>query len=725
MKHNILVSSTIAKNGRKRARHPIDFAHNLEECEHFHIGPCGPNKTIVDSGPIPEPGRAGPAGNTDAEEVCLSRRLNISSHRNSALIRREEDSRERRLCARNGRKKEGTPFPPLDDPAAGVQVLCGYRHCCLTISNIFSISFLGNIFCQSDGEQTSHLPTQSPVVHMEVQQKMNSGEVNYCQTSEVRTSQQVNAQQGDSLSSMLNGPEEQVPQKLNWKVAEIPQHMDSSKHQETGSVDAKVESYDDTMFSVTQDSGLKNLSEESNRLPDNASASPVYASNFIESAQDIETAAQNAVLREQEVATRNVISNQREANVATRPPDDDTDIFKERRDPNALKEHLLRMASEHRAEMALKRGKASSPENGNLEIGNGYGVPGGGAYAVAPRPDVTMPRRVGNEELSAAKELPEYLEQKLKARGILKDNKADKDPVAAVNKLDIQSAQISWSGRLPSGWIEARDPATDAPYYYNQSTGKSQWEIPQQTSSAGHSPSSFSLPENWIEAFDEATGHKYYYNTATHVSQWERPSSSEPVASQHDTSSVSQSAANKNCDDQSSHLTRCMECGGWGLGLVQSWGYCNHCTRVLNLPQSQYISSISYNYKQISINAKGEDTERKSSKDRSGWRPPIGKKNKKDSRKRAYSEDDELDPMDPSSYSDAPRGGWVVGLKGVQPRAADTTATGPLFQQRPYPSPGAVLRKNAEIASQSKKPNSRYAPITKKGDGSDGLGDAD
>lgn len=50
---------------------------------------------------------------------------------------------------------------------------------------------------------------------------------------------------------------------------------------------------------------------------------------------------------------------------------------------------------------------------------------------------------------------------------------------------------------------------------------------------------------------------------------------------------------------------------------------------------------------------------------------------------------------------------------------------GPLFQQRPYPSPGAVLRKNAEIASQSKKPNSRYAPITKRGDGSDGLGDAD
>ncbi len=48
-----------------------------------------------------------------------------------------------------------------------------------------------------------------------------------------------------------------------------------------------------------------------------------------------------------------------------------------------------------------------------------------------------------------------------------------------------------------------------------------------------------------------------------------------------------------------------------------------------------------------------------------------------------------------SSYSDAPQGGWSSGLAGAQPRAADTTATGPLFQQRPYPSPGAVLRANA------------------------------
>lgn len=45
---------------------------------------------------------------------------------------------------------------------------------------------------------------------------------------------------------------------------------------------------------------------------------------------------------------------------------------------------------------------------------------------------------------------------------------------------------------------------------------------------------------------------------------------------------------------------------------------------------------------------------------RSSSKPPLGKPNRKDHRKRNRPEDDELDPMDPSSYSDAPRGGWYM-----------------------------------------------------------------
>merc|ERR1719376_706757 len=58
---------------------------------------------------------------------------------------------------------------------------------------------------------------------------------------------------------------------------------------------------------------------------------------------------------------------------------------------------------------------------------------------------------------------------------------------------------------------------------------------------------------------------------------------------------------------------------------------------------------------------------------------------------------DALDPMDPASYGDCPRGGWSAGMPDQTDAktGVDSTVSGPLFQQRPYPSPGAVLRKNA------------------------------
>ncbi|XP_050885627.1 uncharacterized protein LOC127091118 isoform X1 [Lathyrus oleraceus] len=439
---------------------------------------------------------------------------------------------------------------------------------------------------------------------------------------------------------------------------------------------------------------------------------------------NIDAAAQDAVLREQELATQNIIRTQREVTTTTSPSKDNFDIFSVRHHPNALKEHLLNMATEHRSEITLKRGKPALPQV-NTEIGNGYGVPGGGAYNDIPKlntdpdnsafslPESKLDRY--SEQTSAGKELPEFLKQKLRARGILKDDIHTKD-------IKGTSAELRGNENLPSGWfvmkVEAKDPGSGAFYYYNESTGKSQWAKPCEASLTEQSTPSLNLPENWVEALDETSGHKYYYNTKTHVSQWKHPNSAQEIVSDKLALSVG------HVDDQSSNLKRCMGCGGWGVGLVQAWGSCDHCTSVFNLPQCQYLSS-SLNNQQCSAAHPTESSDKTATKQRASWKPPFDKGNKKMSKKRAHEEDDELDPMDPSSYSDAPRGGWVVGLKGVQPRAADTTATGPLFQQRPYPSPGAVLRKNAEIASQKKKPNSNFIAISKRGDGSDGLGDAD
>lgn len=456
-----------------------------------------------------------------------------------------------------------------------------------------------------------------------------------------------------------------------------------------------------------------------------------------ESFNDIEAAAQTAMLREQEIATQMIIQSQRESNNASEHLADNKDILSGRHDPNALKEHLLKMTTLHRTEMAVKRGKPTSVEEGNLEIGNGYGVPGGGAYYGAPvlseKKDLEgMKTSQKNAELneesgemSASKDLPEYLKKKLRARGILKDNQNAGNHLELENRLEAQSTQVTTPGNLPPGWIEARDPENGAVFYHHASSGKSQWEKPTEVAPT---TTVFATPpplEDWIEAFDESTGQKYYYNRKTNVSQWEPPGAQQQVTAQHYETIVSPSVINVNLEDKSSTFPRCMGCGGWGLGLVQSWGYCDHCTRLQNLPQNQYLSASAEIHKHATGSGNQEDSEKTPSKQRSDTKPPPWKGYKKDNKKRAFSEDDELDPMDPSSYSDAPRGGWVVGLKGVQPRAADTTATGPLFQQRPYPSPGAVLRKNAEIASQKKKHNSNYAPISKRGDGSDGLGDAD
>uniref|UniRef100_A0ACD5XF20 Uncharacterized protein n=1 Tax=Avena sativa TaxID=4498 RepID=A0ACD5XF20_AVESA len=455
--------------------------------------------------------------------------------------------------------------------------------------------------------------------------------------------------------------------------------------------------------------------------------------NYNGTAANIESAVQEAVLHEQDIETQQVIQNQRHAKATSEPAEYGDDILSSRRDPNALKEHLLKMTVDHRAEMANKRGKSLHADNGNVEIGNGYGVPGGGAYYAGNLSSAQMNKPKDDaDKAKGADDLPEFLKQRLKARGILKDKAANTDKQNA----DSQEGHSKSSQELPLGWVEAKDPTTGASYFYNQSTGVTQWDRPGGAVNTVQHQAAPSLPENWEEALDKSTGQKYYYNTKTQATQWEPPISVNPgvvpqassdVANPGVVTQVSTDVAvqptTQNADIWNSHMQRCSGCGGWGVGLVQPWGYCNHCTRVQNLPFQQYPS-----YSNSIVHSGGASAPKSqgnvAAKDRSNSKPPSGKANKKDNRKRKGPEDDDLDPMDPSSYSDAPRGGWVVGLKGVQPRAADTTASGPLFQQRPYPSPGAVLRKNAEAASSGKK-RGGMAAISKRGDGSDGLGEAD
>ncbi|KAF3340053.1 protein binding protein isoform X1 [Carex littledalei] len=455
-------------------------------------------------------------------------------------------------------------------------------------------------------------------------------------------------------------------------------------------------------------SGIQNQ-----QLPASSEASSYMSVGAVE---NIDSAVQHAVLHEQEIETQRAIQSQRQEKEIGRPVEESGDVLSGQYNPNELKEHLLKITADHRAEVANKRGKLNHSDYGNVEIGNGYGVPGGGAYN-----SISSSLQSGKPEAktggaNAAKEIPEFLKQKLKARGIIKDQTSKE----AHEKRESSSEARAGPGNrdLPPGWIEARDPSNGAVFYHNQSTGASQWDPP--TSSVQNKNESVPpLPADWVETSDVSTGRKYYYNTRTRVSQWEHPISTFQSSSTHAGSGIMGTG-----DSLQVQMPRCLGCGGWGLGLVQSSGYCNHCTRVNSLPFQQHQSFGQQNQDQAVKVGPTKGQGNMIAQSRPSSKPPLGRGQKK----RAYEEDDELDPMDPSSYSDAPRGGWGVGLKGVQPRAADTTASGPLFQQRPYPSPGAVLRRNAEIASQSKNhkgSRGNMAPISKRGDGSDGLGEAD
>ncbi|KII68084.1 Polyglutamine-binding protein 1 [Thelohanellus kitauei] len=86
----------------------------------------------------------------------------------------------------------------------------------------------------------------------------------------------------------------------------------------------------------------------------------------------------------------------------------------------------------------------------------------------------------------------------------------------------------------------------------------------------------------------------------------------------------------------------------------------------------------------------GSNAQQQNEPDRS-----IQRKSKMREHSRKQMESNDLDPMDPASYSDVPRGTWSSGLfnEDEADTGVDTTASGSLFQQRPYPPPSAIVRK--------------------------------
>lgn len=145
----------------------------------------------------------------------------------------------------------------------------------------------------------------------------------------------------------------------------------------------------------------------------------------------------------------------------------------------------------------------------------------------------------------------------------------------------------------------------------------------------------YPLPSNWKEVYDPGTGRHYFWEMSSDMVSWLPPA--------HPKAAISESAATVREDR---HL--------------------------------------------VATDADGSDRDSDSSNEEEEEILPRGKEEKKVERDRKHNngrvktKPNDLDPMDPAAYSEAPRGKWSDGLdRGIEAKTGvDVTASGPLYQMR-------------------------------------------
>ncbi|XP_069691627.1 polyglutamine-binding protein 1 [Periplaneta americana] len=179
----------------------------------------------------------------------------------------------------------------------------------------------------------------------------------------------------------------------------------------------------------------------------------------------------------------------------------------------------------------------------------------------------------------------------------------------------------------------------------------------------------YPLPENWVEVYDPGTGRYYYWHTESDAVSWMSP--------RHPRAVISESAA---------HIREEMQ-----MAEVDD--------------EEEDEDEEDGKDSDMDDDGEGSDEDVREEKRREEQERRREARERYRAKGRTKVRDNDIDPMDPAAYSDTPRGTWSTGLgkKNEAKTGADTTAAGPLYQMRPYPSPGAVLRANAMSKSHSEK----------------------
>ena len=237
---------------------------------------------------------------------------------------------------------------------------------------------------------------------------------------------------------------------------------------------------------------------------------------------------------------------------------------------------------------------------------------------------------------------------KRKAKEAKKADKADKE--AQELKARIIAQQEAFRGArasaestvgagaggsaLPPFWKELSDPSSGKPYYWNEVTNETVWERPQggQRGHGGEQKVE-SLPPGWRVVVHEGTGQKLYEHESTKERRWTAPTS------ENDGYDMLHSAATEKPSIKFSL--------GGALGGKRKKGTSSSSSRGSNDGGSS---------------STGTDSESK----------------------KKYKFNNKVDPLD----FEGGTGGKLGGGPESAGKMADSTATGALYQQRPYPAPG-------------------------------------
>ena len=91
----------------------------------------------------------------------------------------------------------------------------------------------------------------------------------------------------------------------------------------------------------------------------------------------------------------------------------------------------------------------------------------------------------------------------------------------------IDTAIATQEKAVSEDWEVLNDEISGKEYYFNQRSGLTQWEKPNESTTAAnemeHSSENKRLPEDWEALNDETSGNEYYFNRSSGSSQWEFP----------------------------------------------------------------------------------------------------------------------------------------------------------------------------------------------------------